>query len=168
MAKPADLPDMDVEAAGLLVNRDDDPRFNNYAVHDIHRKIRAVIDDYPGAANVGEIWVDDNERFAEYLRPDELHLGFNFRLAKAPFDADSIRDAIENSLDAVQSVGGTPTWTLSNHDVDREVTRYGSAVVTSGSETPETDTVDSETPDSETPDSETPDTETQDLSLIHI
>ncbi|GAC49754.1 alpha-amylase family glycosyl hydrolase [Gordonia aichiensis] len=125
MAKPADLPDMDVEAAGLLVNRDDDPRFNNYAVHDIHRKIRAVIDEYPGAANVGEIWVDDNERFAEYLRPDELHLGFNFRLAKAPFDADAIRDAIENSLDAVHSVAGTPTWTLSNHDVDREVTRYG-------------------------------------------
>ncbi|MGV7778828.1 alpha-amylase family glycosyl hydrolase, partial [Mycobacterium kansasii] len=23
------------------------------------------------------------------------------------------------------SVGATPTWTLSNHDVEREVTRYG-------------------------------------------
>ncbi|RPA12761.1 glycoside hydrolase family 13 protein [Gordonia sp. OPL2] len=125
MAKPVDLPDMDVEAAGLLQNSDDDPRFNNYAVHDIHRKIRKVIDEYPGAANVGEIWVDDNERFAEYLRPDELHLGFNFRLAKADFDPDAIRGAIENSLDSVLSVGGTPTWTLSNHDVDREVTRYG-------------------------------------------
>lgn len=125
MAKPADLPDMDLEQVGLLQNNDDDPRFNNYAVHEIHRKIRSVIDDYPGAANVGEIWVDDNERFAEYLRPDELHLGFNFRLAKADFDAASIRDAIENSLDAVLSVDGVPTWTLSNHDVDREVTRYG-------------------------------------------
>ncbi|MGV9826613.1 glycoside hydrolase family 13 protein [Gordonia sp. NPDC003429] len=125
MAKPADLPDMDLETVGLLQNSDDDPRFNNYAVHDIHRKIRKVIDEYPGAANVGEIWVDDNERFAEYLRPDELHMGFNFRLAKAPFEVDAIRDAIENSLDAVLSVGGVPTWTLSNHDVDREVTRYG-------------------------------------------
>ncbi|WP_331852557.1 glycoside hydrolase family 13 protein [Gordonia insulae] len=125
MAKPEDLPDMDLESVGLLENRDDDPRFNNYAVHDIHRKIRTVLDEYPGAANVGEIWVEDNERFAEYLRPDELHLGFNFRLAKAEFDPESIRAAIENSLDAVLSVGGTPTWTLSNHDVDREVTRYG-------------------------------------------
>ncbi|MCM3893639.1 glycoside hydrolase family 13 protein [Gordonia sputi] len=160
MAKPADLPDMDVEAAGLLVNRDDDPRFNNYAVHDIHRKIRAVIDDYPGAANVGEIWVDDNERFAEYLRPDELHLGFNFRLAKAPFDADAIRDAIENSLDAVHSVGGTPTWTLSNHDVDREVTRYGLAGAIPDSETPHSETPDGETPDSDTSDSEAPEAET--------
>lgn len=125
MAKPADLPDMDLESTGLLQNDDDDPRFNNYAVHDIHRKIRKVLDEYPGSANVGEIWVDDNERFAEYLRPDELHLGFNFRLAKATFDTESIRDAIENSLAAVLSVSGVPTWTLSNHDVDREVSRYG-------------------------------------------
>ncbi len=124
MAKPSDLPDMNLETAGLLENSDDDPRFNNYGVHEIHRKIRAVIDEYPGVANVGEIWVDDNERFAEYLRPDELHLGFNFRLAKAPFEAKAIRSAIENSLAAVLSVDGTPTWTLSNHDVDREVTRY--------------------------------------------
>lgn len=125
MAKPTDLPDMDLATFGLLVNSDDDPRFNNDAVHDIHRKIRKVLDEYPGAANVGEIWVEDNERFAEYLRPDELHLGFNFRLAKAPFDAAAIRVAIESSLDSVLSVAGTPTWTLSNHDVDREVSRYG-------------------------------------------
>ncbi|MGC4932516.1 alpha-amylase family glycosyl hydrolase [Gordonia sp. DT30] len=125
MAKPENLPDMDLESVGLLANSDDDPRFNNYAVHDIHRKIRTVLDEYPGAANVGEIWVEDNERFAEYLRPDELHLGFNFRLAKASFDTEAIREAIENSLDAVLRVSGTPTWTLSNHDVEREVTRYG-------------------------------------------
>ncbi|OCW84244.1 alpha-amylase [Nocardia farcinica] len=127
MAKPADLPDMDLSATKLLQNSDDDPRFNNYAVHEIHRKIRKVLDEYPGAANVGEIWVSDNERFAEYLRPDELHLGFNFRLAKAPFESGAIREAIENSLDAVLSVSGTPTWTLSNHDVAREVTRYAVA-----------------------------------------
>uniref|UniRef100_UPI003D8B65DE glycoside hydrolase family 13 protein n=1 Tax=Gordonia sp. B7-2 TaxID=3420932 RepID=UPI003D8B65DE len=132
MAKPADLPDMDLSTVGLLQNSDDDPRFNNYAVHEIHRKIRKVIDEYPGAANVGEIWVDDNERFAEYLRPDELHLGFNFRLAKADFEPAAIRTAIENSLDAVLSVGGTPTWTLSNHDVEREVSRYGDGDVELG------------------------------------
>ena len=132
MAKPADLPDMDLTNTTLLQNDDDDPRFNNYAVHEIHRRIRKVIDEYPGAANVGEIWVDDNERFAEYLRPDELHLGFNFRLAKADFDPAAIRAAIENSLESVLSVGGTPTWTLSNHDVEREVTRYGGDDLTLG------------------------------------
>jgi alpha-glucosidase len=124
MAKPEGLPDMDHEAVGLLSNDDDDPRFNNDGVHDIHRRIRAVLDDYPDAMTVGEIWVKDNVRFAEYVRPDELHLGFNFRLAKVQFDSEEIRGAIEHSLEAVASVSGTPTWTLSNHDVEREVTRY--------------------------------------------
>ncbi|CAB4908164.1 unannotated protein [freshwater metagenome] len=46
-------------------------------------------------------------------------------MASVDFDAETIRDAISNSLAAVELVGGTPTWTLSNHDVEREVTRYG-------------------------------------------
>ncbi|GAB2669647.1 alpha-amylase family glycosyl hydrolase [Gordonia jinhuaensis] len=124
MEKPADLPDMDISGVTLLENSDDDPRFNNPGVHEIHRKIRAVMDDYPDAMTVGELWVDDNDRFAEYIRPDELHLGFNFRLVKTAFDAEAIETAITESLAAVANVGGTPTWTLSNHDVDREVTRY--------------------------------------------
>lgn len=125
MAKPPGLPDMAIVDSALLSNDDDDPRFNNDGVHAIHRGIRGVLNDYPGAVTVGEVWVHDNARFAEYLRPDELHLGFNFRLVKADFDVDEIRDAIENSLAAVALEGATPTWTLANHDVDREVTRYG-------------------------------------------
>ena len=39
--------------------------------------IRKVVDDYPGAVTIGEVWVMDNMLWAEYLRPDELHLGFN-------------------------------------------------------------------------------------------
>ncbi|WP_070379000.1 glycoside hydrolase family 13 protein [Rhodococcus sp. WMMA185] len=124
MAKPDGLPDHDWSSNKLLQNTDDDPRFDNPAVHDIHRGIRKVLDEYPGTMAVGEIWVRDNKRFGDYIRPDELHLGFNFRLAEAEFSADAIREAIENSLDAVEQVGGTPTWTLSNHDVEREVTRY--------------------------------------------
>jgi alpha-glucosidase len=67
----------------------------------------------------------DNLLWAQYLRPDELHLGFNFRLTKIGFDAGEIHDAIQNSLDATAIENAVPTWTLSNHDVDREVTRYG-------------------------------------------
>ncbi|OBH19241.1 glycoside hydrolase family 13 protein [Mycolicibacter terrae] len=125
MAKPPGLPDMPVTDVELLAHRDDDPRFNQPGVHRIHRAIRAVFDDYPDAVSVGEVWVHDNALFAEYLRPDELHLAFNFRLLQADFDAAGIRDAIENSLAAVASVGGTPTWALENHDVQRSVTRYG-------------------------------------------
>ena len=126
MAKPPGLPDMEViKAEVLLADMDDDPRFNHDGVHDIHRHIRTVLDDYPHAVAIGEVWVYDNEQFSRYLRPDELHLGFNFRLLRAEFDAADIRGAIENSLAAAAIEGATPTWTLSNHDVDREVTRYG-------------------------------------------
>jgi alpha-glucosidase len=88
-----------------------------------------VLNDYPPAVAIGEVWVHDNELFSRYLRPDELHLGFNFRLVRAKFDAEELRGAIENSLAAAAIEGATPTWTLSNHDVDREVTRYGGGSV---------------------------------------
>lgn len=125
MAKPPELPDMAVTDTALLRNSDDDPRFDNDSVHDIHRFIRTVLDDYPDAVAVGEVWVHGNERFARYLRPDELHLGFNFRLVQADFDAGAVHDAIDNAVAAANLAGATPTWTLSNHDVEREVTRYG-------------------------------------------
>ncbi|WP_422746164.1 glycoside hydrolase family 13 protein [Mycobacterium sp. WMMD1722] len=125
MSKPPDLPDMELAEHKLLADAGSDPRFDHEGVHDIHRGIRSVLDDYPGAVAVGEVWVYDNEAFAAYLRPDELHLGFNFRLVRAEFVAAEIRDAIENSLAAVALQGATPTWCLSNHDVEREVSRYG-------------------------------------------
>jgi alpha-glucosidase len=125
MAKPPGLPDMENPDIGMLKLDDNDPRFNHDNVHDIHRAIRAVFNDYPHAVAIGEVWVFDNEQFAKYLRPDELHLGFNFRLLRAEFDATDIRHAIENSLAAAAIENATPTWTLANHDVDREVTRYG-------------------------------------------
>jgi alpha-glucosidase len=128
MAKPPGLPDMKNPDLPMLTLDDDDPRFNHDGVHDIHRGIRAVLNDYPDAVTIGEIWVFDNEDFAKYLRPDELHLGFNFRLVRAEFDAVEVREAIENSLAAADLAGSPATWTLSNHDVVREVSRYGGGV----------------------------------------
>lgn len=128
MAKPPGLPDAK-ESVKVLSHSDDDPRFNHPSVHDIHRKIRKIVDEYSGAVTIGEVWVMDNLLWAEYLRPDELHLGFNFRLTKIDFDAGQIHDAIENSLAATAIYDAVPTWTLSNHDVDREVTRYGGGEV---------------------------------------
>ncbi|WP_327096178.1 glycoside hydrolase family 13 protein [Nocardia vinacea] len=129
MAKPDGLPDMVRVETKMLVHDDSDPRFNNPNVHDIHRRIRKVLDEYPNAVSIGEVWVDDNTRFGEYVRPDELHLAFNFRLAETEFAADPVRAAIDNSLAAVAPVGASPTWTLSNHDIEREVTRYGGGPV---------------------------------------
>ncbi|MGH3980643.1 MAG: glycoside hydrolase family 13 protein [Pseudonocardiaceae bacterium] len=128
MAKPAGLPDMSRPIGprpGLLDIDVDDPRFDAEGVHEIHRMIRKVLDGYPGRMAVGEVWVTDDEAFARYVRPDELHLGFNFRLAEARFVAAAVRGAIEHSLTAVAGTATPPTWTLSNHDVVRPVTRYG-------------------------------------------
>ncbi len=102
-----------------------DPRFDNDDVHEIHRMIRTVLEEYPGSVAVGEIRSFDDEWFARCLRPDELHLGFNFRLIMAQFDFDAIQAAIERSLAAAATAGAPATWTLANHDVWRQVSRYG-------------------------------------------
>ncbi|OBF17903.1 alpha-amylase [Mycobacterium kubicae] len=129
MAKPEGLPDAPESDISVLHHSDDDPRFNRPHVHAIHRDIRTVMDDYPEAVTVGEVWVRDNAQWAEYVRPDELHLGFNFRLTRTDFEVGEIRDAVQNSLEAAALEDATPTWTLSNHDVGREVTRYGGGEV---------------------------------------
>jgi alpha-glucosidase len=124
MAKPPGLPDTDVEMRPRMLS-DGDPRFNHPNVHAIHRNIRQVMNDFPEAVTIGEVWVFDNTRWAEYVRADELHLGFNFRLVRAEFDPAEIHDAIENTLVAAAMENATPTWTLENHDVVRAPTRYG-------------------------------------------
>jgi alpha-glucosidase len=127
MAKPDGLPDMEpMEDTGLLDDHGPgDLRFDQDGVHEVHRRIRAVLDEYPGAMAVGEVWVHDDERLARYVAADELHLAFNFQLVTAEWTLDGIRTAV---LDSLETVAGTPApacWVLSNHDVKRHVTRYG-------------------------------------------
>lgn len=120
MAKPGDFPGT---ASG-----GDEP-FDHDDVHEVHRLIRSVVDHYPGRMLAGKIPVDDDERFAPYLRPDELHLAWGGWLIRAPFDADEIRAAIERTIAAVRPVGVPPVWSLSDHDVSRPPTRYGGGPV---------------------------------------
>jgi alpha-glucosidase len=129
MSKPDGLPDAAEPDVAPLERPANDPRFDHDDVHDVHRMIRAVIDHYPGRMAMGEIWVADDERFARYVRSDELHLAYNSQLLRTPFDAAAVRDAIESSISAVTEVKSTPAWTLSNHDTSRPVTRYGGGAV---------------------------------------
>jgi alpha-glucosidase len=126
MAKPEGLPDLDLSGyvVGLHQRLDDDLRFDQDGVHAFHRELRAVMDEV-GAMAVGEIWVPDDRRLALYVRPDEIHLAFNFRLLEAPFEASAFRAEIDASRAALAEVGAPCTWVLSNHDVDRHATRYG-------------------------------------------
>ncbi|GAB3388809.1 glycoside hydrolase family 13 protein [Humibacter soli] len=97
-------------------------------LHDIYRGWRRIADSYPGTrVLVGEIWLPDIDRFAKYLRSDELHTAFNFDFLARPWDARELRDSIDATLAAHAPVDAPSTWVLSNHDVTRPVTRYGRA-----------------------------------------
>ena len=127
MAKPEGLPDMVLlEGVGLLDDHGaGDLRFDQDDVHVIHRRVRAVLDEYPGTMAVGEVWVSDDARLAQYLRDDELQLAFNFKLLTADWTADEMRDAVTHSLATVADTPAPACWVLSNHDRPRHVTRYG-------------------------------------------
>ena len=104
------------------------PHVDRDELHDIYRSWRAVADSYdPARVLVGEVWLEGQDRFAQYLRPDEMHTAFNFDFMARPWDAKELRQSIEATLDAHRLVGAPPTWVLSNHDVTRPVTRYGRA-----------------------------------------
>ncbi|GGQ86631.1 glycoside hydrolase family 13 protein [Couchioplanes azureus] len=97
------------------------------AVHDVYRSWRRVADEYGHRALIGEVWLPEPERFAAYLRPDELHAAFNFDFLGCAWAADAMRACIDRALAAHTGVGASATWVISNHDVTRPVTRYGRA-----------------------------------------
>lgn len=104
------------------------PHVDRDDIHDVYRSWRKVADSYPGTrVLVGEVWLQDKARFAQYLRPDEMHTAFNFDFMARPWDARELRESIDMTLAAHGPVGAPATWVLSNHDVTRPVTRYGRA-----------------------------------------
>nr|WP_217181720.1 glycoside hydrolase family 13 protein [Streptomyces sp. AC495_CC817] len=104
------------------------PHIDRDELHEIYRAWRAVADEYDGErVLVGEVWLEDAERFARYLRPGEMHTAFNFGFMSQPWSAASMRASIERTLAEHAPVGAPATWVLSNHDVTRPVTRYGRA-----------------------------------------
>jgi alpha-glucosidase len=102
------------------------PNVDRDEVHDVYRAWRAIADSYQGTrVLVGEVWMPDTERFAKYLRADEMHTAFNFDFMARPWEAAQLRESIDSMLAAHAPVGAPSTWVLSNHDVTRPVTRYG-------------------------------------------
>ena len=102
------------------------PYVDQDGTHEIYRAWRAIADSYAEPrALIGEVWLADSERFARYLRPDEMHTAFNFDFLGCPWDAKALRRVIDDTLASHAAVGAPSTWVLSNHDVTRHVTRYG-------------------------------------------
>ncbi|WP_434443850.1 glycoside hydrolase family 13 protein [Lentzea sp. E54] len=116
--KDPGFPGVDEAAGHPFVDRDE--------VHEIYRRWRAVADSYAEPrVLIGEVWLADQQRFARYLRPDEMHTAFNFDFMTRPWSAAALRGSIESTLDAHRPVGAPATWVLANHDVTRPATRYG-------------------------------------------
>ncbi|MBO4271795.1 glycoside hydrolase family 13 protein [Microbispora triticiradicis] len=117
-----------IDSAAVLV-KDLDSVEESYTdhddVHEIYREWRRLSDAYGGRVLIGEVWLPDQERFALYLRPDEMHTAFNFDFLSCPWEPAALRRSIDLTLATHVPIGAPATWVLSNHDVTRPVTRYG-------------------------------------------
>jgi alpha-glucosidase len=120
-----------VENETVIRNRPGhEPMWDQPEVHEVYRSWRRILDSWPDdRMAVGEAWTRDAVALARYVRPDELHQSFNFHWLTAPWSAEAFRNVISETLAAVESVGASPTWVLSNHDVVRHTTRYGGGEV---------------------------------------
>ena len=88
--------------------------------------LRTLTDGYPDVGMLGEISSEDSlATMAEYVTPRRLHMGYSFELLTDDFSAAYIRGTVE-TLEAKFS-DGWPCWAISNHDVQRAVTRWGGA-----------------------------------------
>jgi len=86
--------------------------------------LRALLDRHPGATTLGEISSEDSlATTAEYVNDGRLHMGYSFELLTDDFSAGYIRGTVER-LEAAMTEGW-PCWAISNHDVQRAVTRWG-------------------------------------------
>lgn len=110
-------PDLAPGPSHPFVDRDD--------VHGIYRAWRTIADEYQARVLIGEIWLPDAVRLARYVSPGELHTVFNFPYLSCPWEAGQLREVIDSTLALNAPAGAPATWVLSNHDVDRVVTRYG-------------------------------------------
>jgi alpha-glucosidase len=93
------------------------------SLHEYLRQVRALVDEYPDAVTVGEVWEFEQRRIMPYLSSDELHLAHNFVFARAPFDAGAIRRMVEE-FDELAPPGVWPAWFFNNHDEPRIVSRW--------------------------------------------
>jgi len=86
-------------------------------------ELRALLDRYPGATTLGEISSEDSlATMAEYVNERRLHMGYSFELLTDDSSAAYIRGTVENLEAKMQE--GWPCWAISNHDVQRAVTRW--------------------------------------------
>ncbi len=122
------------------------PKDSASPVHDIYRRFRQIMDEYPGTTSVLETGADE-DTVALFLRPGEMHQAFNFRFLKCPWDASALASAIAESLGATSAVGAPATWVVENHDTARAASRYAGEGGLAGSYVPSSTTAAQGAPD---------------------
>jgi alpha-glucosidase len=121
LVKQRGLPD----ALGRDRRTQEHPGWDQDGVHEVYREWRRVADAYdPPRVFVAEAWVARPERLPLYLRPDELHMAFEFEPLHVAWREGPWRRVVERGLAAAQVSGAPSAWALTNHDVVRQVTRY--------------------------------------------
>lgn len=87
-------------------------------------ELRRLMDQYPDVAALGEISSEDSlATMAEYTRDHRLHMGYSFELLTDDFSVGHIRGTVRQ-LES-QMTQGWPCWAISNHDVERVLSRWG-------------------------------------------
>jgi alpha-glucosidase len=94
-------------------------------VHEVIRRMRALLDEYDERMMVGEIYLPNKELMAYYGKAfDECHLPFNFQLIDSPWNAQTVRRLVDQ-YEADLPANAWPNWVLGNHDKHRLATRVG-------------------------------------------
>jgi alpha-glucosidase len=86
--------------------------------------IRRLLDEFPETVALGEISSDDSTAtVAEYTQPGRLHMAYSFELLSNESSPAHIRATVEALKRRAPE--SWPCWTVSNHDVERVVSRWG-------------------------------------------
>jgi alpha-glucosidase len=111
----------------------DNPYAYQYHIHNntqpenlgLLEDVRALLDRYDDVGALGEISSEDSlATTAEYCTARRLHMAYSFELLTEDGSARHIRSTVE-ALEA-RMRDGWPCWAVSNHDVQRAVSRWGS------------------------------------------
>lgn len=94
-------------------------------VHDIVKKMRALLDRYDDRMMIGEIYLPIHKLVTYYgADNDGAHLPFNFMLISLPWNASRLAAAIDE-YEAALPANAWPNWVLGNHDQPRLASRIG-------------------------------------------
>jgi alpha-glucosidase len=135
-------PDLKDEPERQGVNEQGDPNLdqiytsNLSPVHGVIRRMRSMIDEYPGSrVLIGETYLPNTaeldkwyggEKHDELQLPMDMIVGFHAEAGKSKLDASYLRRCVTEA--ETETHGSQPLFVFNNHDNDRSHDRYGDGV----------------------------------------